>query len=112
MLSRMLERFKQKSAVTVMAQLALERALDSRWINEVFERESSSQYTRELLFSTTVDVMSLVSLGLAPSLHAAAQSMEGQLSVALTSLYNKGNGVEPAVVRALVAGSAEQLTPV
>lgn len=112
MLSTVLERFKQKSPLTVMAQLALDRVLDSRWVNQVFEQHSSSQYTRELLFSTTVDVMALVALGLAPSVHAAAKRMEEELSVSLTSLYNKLNGVEPAVVRALVCGSAERLLPV
>jgi hypothetical protein len=32
--------------------------------------------TRERLFSTTVELMSLVTLGLRPSVHAAAKSMQ------------------------------------
>ena len=101
-LSRMLERFTKKSAITVMAQLSLARALEAKWIDELFEQHSASQYTRELLFSTTVDLMSLVSLGLSPSIHAAAKSMGEQLDVAVQSVYNKLNGIEPQVVRALV----------
>lgn len=112
MFSRVLERFKQKSAITVMAQLGMARALDAKWINELFEQRSSEQYTRELLFSTTVDLMSVVSLGLSPSLHAAAKSMEKELNVTVQSVYNKLNGIEPPVVRALVSGSAERLVPV
>ena len=111
-LSRMLERFTKKSAITVMAQLSLARALEAKWIDELFEQHSASQYTRELLFSTTVDLMSLVSLGLSPSIHAAAKSMGEQLDVAVQSVYNKLNGIEPQVVRALVGGSAERLVPV
>jgi IS4 transposase len=111
-LSGVLERFKQKSAITVMAQMGMARALDSKWIDTLFEQHSNSQYTRELLFSTTVDLMSLVSLGLSPSVHAAAKSMGKQLSVAVQSVYNKLNGMEPQVVRALVNGSAERLVPV
>lgn len=111
-LSRVLERFQKKSAITVMAQLGLARALDAKWIDKLFAEHSTSQYTRELLFSTMVDLMSLVSLGLSPSVHAAAKSMGEQLNVAVQSVYNKLNGIEPQVVRALVSGSAERLVPV
>lgn len=112
MLSRVLERFKKKSAITVMAQLGLSRVLDAKWADELFEQHSDSQYTRELMFSSTVEMMSLVSLGLSPSLHAAAKSMGKELHVSVQSVYNKVNGMEPRVVRALVGGSAERLIPV
>lgn len=112
MFSRVFARFKQKSAITVMAQLGLARVLDAKWIDELFEQHSTSQYTRELLFSTTVDLMSLVSLGLSPSIHAAAKSMEQELNVSMQSVYNKLNGIEAPVVRAFVSGSAERLVPV
>ncbi len=55
--------------------------------------------------------MSLVALGLQPSLHAAAQKM-GDLPVSLTALYDTVNRVEPNVVQARVRGSAERLAPV
>jgi hypothetical protein len=41
-------------------------------VDEVFEEHRGRQYTRELLFSTVVDLMGLVALGMRPSLHAAA----------------------------------------
>jgi IS4 transposase len=112
LLRGVLERFQEKSPFTVMAHLSLSRALESEWVNDVFERHSDGQYTRELLFSTTVEVMTLVSLGLSPSVHAAAKNMGDRLTVSLTSLYNKINGVHTAVVRALVGGSAERFLPV
>ncbi|TBW31881.1 IS4 family transposase, partial [Azotobacter chroococcum] len=59
-----------------MARLALERAMPAAWIDEVFETHRQRQYPRELLFSTVVELMSLVSLGLRPSLHAAARQMD------------------------------------
>jgi len=86
--SGVLERFKKKSAITVMAQMGMARALDAKWIDTLFEQHSDSQYTRELMFSTTVDLMSLVSLGLSPSVHAAAKNMGEQLTVAVQSVYN------------------------
>ncbi len=68
-----------------MARLALEHALPAGWVDEVFEAHRQQQYSRELLFSTVVELTTLVSLGLRPSLHAAARQMPA-LSVSLTSL--------------------------
>jgi hypothetical protein len=66
---------------------------------------------RKLLFSTTVELMSLVAVGLRPSLHAAAQAAGAALPVSITALYGKVNGTKPVLVRALVAGSAQRLAP-
>jgi len=78
------ERFEQHAPASVMARTALEHALPARWpdakasrgIDEVFDEHRPRQYPRELLFSTVVELMTLVSLGLRPSLHAAARTME------------------------------------
>jgi IS4 transposase len=110
-LDAVVARFIEHSPVTVMARLALGRALDAQWIDEMFEQHGERQYTRELLFSTTVDLMSIVAVGLRPSLHAAAKAAT-DLPVSITALYDKVNGTAPGLVRALVAGSAKRLTPV
>jgi len=94
-----------------MARLALEHALPAGWVDAVFEAHRQKQYSRELLFSTVVELTTLVSLGLRPSLHAAARRMP-TLPVSLGSLYDKVNHTEPAILRALVRGSAERLAPV
>jgi hypothetical protein len=91
-----------------MARLALERALPAHWIDEVFDEHRQRQYPRELLFSTVVELMTLVTLGLRPSLHAAARQMDEQLPVSLAALYDKVNRTEPAILRALVQGSAQR----
>lgn len=111
-MEEMLQRFSEQAPVAVMARLGLQRAIGAEWVNEVFEKHSKSQYTRELLFSTVVELMSLVSLGMRPSLHAAAQKLKDNLPVSLTALYDKVNRVEPEVVRALVSGSGARLAPV
>jgi hypothetical protein len=67
-----LARFEKKAPASVMAKLALEQAIAPEWVDQVFEEHRQRQYSRELLFSTIVKLMSLVSLGLKPSLHAAA----------------------------------------
>ena len=110
-LKTILERFAQRSPVTVMVRRTLEHALSSQWVDEVFEAHREEQYTRELLFSSVVDLMGVVALGLRPSLHAAAQS-DPDLSGSLAALYDKVNHTEPQVVRALVQGSAQRRLPV
>ena len=102
-LDAIVARFIEHNPVTVMARLALGRALDAQWIDELFEQHRERQYTRELLFSTTVDLMSIVAVGLRPSLHAAAKAAT-DLPVSMSALYDKVNGTEPGLVRALVAG--------
>jgi IS4 transposase len=107
----LLERFAQGAPVAVMARLGLQRAIGPSWVDEVFEAHRGGQYTRELTFSTVVDLMSLVALGLRPSLHAAAQKAE-HLTVSLAALYDKVKRIEPELIQALVQGSAQRLGPV
>lgn len=94
-----------------MARIALERALPAQWIDEVFEANRQRQYPRELLFSTVVELMTLVTMGLRPSLHAAARKMP-ELGVSLAALYDKVRRTEPGILRALVQGSTQRLAPV
>jgi IS4 transposase len=111
MLDSVLARFVERSPLTVMAQVVLERALDPAWVDDLFEEFRERQYTRQLLFSSMVELMSLVALGLQPSVNAAAQAKE-DLEVSVAALYDKINGTEPGLSRALVAGSAERLEPI
>ena len=106
-----LERFEQQAPASVMARVALEHALPREWIDTVFEEHRQRQYSRELLFSTVIEAVTLVSLGLRPSLHAAARTLE-TLPVSMGALYDKVKRTEPAILRALVRGSAERLGPV
>jgi len=111
MMNAVIEHCAKMSPLTVMARLALQRALDPVWADDLFQRESGAQYQRELLFSTTVELMSVVAVGLRPSLHAAAQACP-DLPVSVQALYDKVKHTEPNLVRALVTGSAERLADV
>jgi IS4 transposase len=91
--------------------MALEQALPAAWVDEVFEANRQRQYPRELMFSTIVELMTLVTLGLRPSVHAAARKM-ANLPVSMAALYDKLKRTEPAVLRGLVRGSAQRLVPV
>jgi IS4 transposase len=110
-MDEMMARFAERAPVPVMARLAVQRALDRNLIETVFEVHRQSQYTRELLFSSVVEIMSVAAMGLRPSLHAAAKAY-AELPVSLTALYDKINHTDPSVIRAPVQGSGERLSSV
>lgn len=101
MWDEVLARFEKQAPVSVMARITLEQAMPAAWIDDIFETNRQRQYPRELLFCTIVELMSLVCLGLRPSLHAAARKMEN-LPVTLAVLYDKINRTELPLLRALV----------
>jgi len=111
-LGKRFEAFVEHSPVSVMARAGLERALDANRLNALFERTAQTQYTRELLFSTVVRLMSEVVLGVSPSVHAAYQDASEPLEVSVTAVYDKLAGVEPEVSAELVRDSARNLSAV
>ena len=111
LLGQRFEAFVQKSPISVMVRAVLERAFHAPHLDALFERTAVRQYTRELLFSTLVALMSEVVLGISRSIRTAYQQSEEKPSVSITSVYNKLNGVEAAVSAALVRDSAAQLGP-
>lgn len=112
MLSKLFDRFVTKTPISVIARAAMEYALAPDAVDALFAKHADEQYTRELLFSSVVDLMGVVVAKIEPSVHAAYQEVADSLPVALTSVYNKVNGIEPGVTAALVHHTAEQLGPV
>ena len=112
MLGKIFERFVEKSPVSVMARGLLERVLNPKTLNEVFERVADRQYTRDLLFSVVFDLMSQVVCGSHKSLHAAYQVSAQEIGVSVTSIYNKVNGIETETSASLVRYSADAVTPI
>jgi IS4 transposase len=111
-LSKLFDRFVNKTPVSVIARAAMEYALAPDALDALFEQHADQQYTRELLFSSVVDLMGVVVTKIEPSVHAAYQRVTDSLPVTLTSLYNKINGIEPGVTAALVRHTADRLGPV
>lgn len=104
--------FIKERPICVMARGVLERLLDADRIDTLFEHTATQQYTRELLFSSVVQLMSEVVLGVQPSVHAAYQAHKEEIGVSTTALYNKLDRVETAVAAALVRDSARLAAPV
>ena len=88
LLGQVFERFVSESPVSVMVRGLLDKALCPQILDELFERSAKTQYTRELLFSTVVNLMSLVVCGIHLSVHAAHQASVDEIGVSVTSVYN------------------------
>ena len=94
--------------IPVMLRALLERVFEPARLNDWFEAVTEKQYTRELLFSSAFELMSVVVFKAFGSVHAAYQAKRtaGEITVSVTSVYNKLNGVEAQTSRALVRDTA------
>ena len=97
--------------IPVMLRALLERVFEPARLNDWFEAVTEKQYTRELLFSSAFELMSVVVFKAFGSVHAAYQAKRtaGEITVSVTSVYNKLNGVEAQTSRALVRDTAGHL---
>ena len=111
MLNPVFDQFAEQSPISVMARGMMERILNPVQLDEWFENTAQEQYTRELLFSSVFDIMSQVVCGVHSSVHAAYQASEEEISVSVTSVYNKLNGIEANTSAELVRYAAGQAKP-
>lgn len=108
-ISEVLENYAIEAPFAVMARAAISRVLDSKRLDELFERTRVKQKCGDLLFSTVVDLMALVAMKATPSVNAAYMHRKSDMTVAVKSIYNKLQGIEPDVGRALVRETARDL---
>jgi hypothetical protein len=108
LLGPVFERFVKDSPLSVMARATLENVLPAADVDDLFERTAQTGYTRELLFSTLVDLMALVVCGPARNVQAAFQRLADRIPVTLKSVYEKLQNVELPVSAALVRFTAQR----
>ena len=101
-LAPMFERFINESPLSVMSRATIEHALSAKALDDLFERTAQSGYTRELLFSTTVDLMSLVVCGKAHQVQSAFKQLLARVPVTLKCVYEKLQNIETVVSAELV----------
>ena len=111
-LGEVFERFAQDSPLSVMAHGVLENALSPRVVDQLFEDVAVRQYTRKLLFSTVVDLMSVVVGRIRPAICAAYQARSEVIEASLKAVYEKLDRTEPGLSAALVHTVAARLAPV
>jgi hypothetical protein len=104
--------FVKERPICVMARAVLERLLDAQRLDALFARTAQHQYTRDRLFSSLVQLMSEVVLGVHPTVHAGYQANKEGMRVSTTALYNKLDRVEPEGSAALGRDSAALAEPV
>ena len=108
--SIILERFIEHSPIPVMARSLIERTLNADRINACFDSiDENPQYTRELLFSSVFELMSLVVLRAFPAIHSAYKSRKGDIPVSITAVYDKLSGIDVKVSAELVKSTSVEL---
>jgi hypothetical protein len=111
LLDPLFDRFVAGSPLSVMARATLEHTLPAHALDDLFERTAERQYTRELLFSSLVDLMSLVVCGTQPHVQAAFHAQVDRLPVTLKAVYDKLQRIEPRVSAELVRFVAQRCEP-
>lgn len=111
-MSGIVECFLKAAPTCVLARSVLEQLFNPQRLDDLFERSAQQQYHRELLFSSVVQLLSHVVLGLKPSVHAAYKPLRDEIPTSIQSVYAKLAHTDDAVSEALVCDSAIQIRPV
>lgn len=101
-------KFVEQRPIGVMARVIVERLFDPEHLDALFRETATTQYERNLLFSSVVDLMQAVVLGAEPSVHASYVKRKPTLPVSDQAIYDKLQCMELGVSAALVRDSAER----
>jgi Transposase DDE domain len=107
-MDEILNRFVLEAPVAVMVRATIMRALAATTLDELFDRVAQAQYTKELTFSTLVNLMSKVTFGTYESVHAAFRHTKG-IPVTVTAVYDKLGCLETGVSQALVEETGQTM---
>jgi hypothetical protein len=110
-LDAIFERFMKRSPLTVMTRATMEHALDDAALDALFDRTADRQYTRKLLFSAIVELMSLVVCNRI-SVRLAFKKSRERIGVTLQAVYDKLDRLEASVSQMRVRHFAGRLSPV
>jgi len=112
MFTEVMDRFVEQSPVSVMFRGTLENAVTPELLDEVFVSTARRQRVNELLFSSVVDLLGLVVTRARRSVNEAYLAKKKELTVSVTSVYNKLQGVETEVSRQMVRQTASRMAQV
>ena len=105
----LIERIIQKSPVAVMGYALLENVFAPHKIDAIFRTHRVRQRERSWLFSSVVDLMTVVACRIKPSIRAAYTEIQDSAPASLDALYKKLDGIELGVSEALVRETAKDL---
>lgn len=106
------ERLESKAPFSVMMRATLENVLSVERMDAIFVAHARRQRQGKLLFSALADIMGGVACKIHPSPHAAYQTRADEIGVTAKVLYDKLQGVEPEVSRAMVRETACSMTAI
>lgn len=109
LLGKRFDAFIRSSPVSVMIQGTLERTVAVADLDQLFEDTAEVQYSKKLLFSECVQMMSDVVFRIEPSVGAWYAEHGDTLNVTLQAVYPKLQGIEPQVAAAMVRTTAKEL---
>jgi IS4 transposase len=101
--------FAKAAPASVMIRGVLENILSAKRLDTLFEDTAKLQYTRQLAFSSVVQLMSQVVMRIRPSVHASYRDYATELGVSAKCVYDKLDGIEPGVSRELVRRTAREM---
>src|ERR1700732_5309591 len=104
--------FIEKRPIGVMARAITERFFEPELLDALFRQTAVTQYQRNLLFSSVVDLMQGVVLGVEPSVFAAYSKRQKTFPVSDQAVYDKLRGIELGVSAALVRDAAHRAAEV
>ncbi len=110
--SPIFDRFVEKSPVTVIVRALMEVVLAEPKLDELFEQAAQTGYTKELLFSSLVKMMTQVVCSVRQSIGSVYKAMSEEIGVSKTAVYGKLNRLEPNVSKALVKSTATELATI
>ena len=90
----------------------MEVVLAESKLDELFEKTAQTGYTRELLFSTLVKMMTQVVCSIRQSIGSVYKAMSEEIGVSKTAVYDKLNRLELNVSKALVKSTAIDLATI
>lgn len=102
------EKFVEESPVCVLHRMLFERVFAPSKLDGLFLDVAVRQYTHELLFSTVVDIMSLVVTRTRSSINAVHRERKAEIGVSIQAVYDKLKGIEPRTSRELVRFTARE----
>ena len=108
----LIDRFAKAAPVATMVRGLMANILSAAQLDAIFHEKAKRQWEHELLFSTVVDLLSLVVTKAKRSLHAAYQTHRAELDVSVKALYDKVSGVELPVTQELVRRTARRMREV
>lgn len=102
-------RFVERAPLPVMIHGVLSYVFEAHVLDTLFACCAQRQHTGRLLYSTVLELMTAVVTRVEPSLRAAIRSREQELPVLPKAVYEKVAGLEPEVIAATLALTADEM---